>query len=312
MAYGDIFTNAYALTFNPAVGIVVGSTNAGSTLIESSNETLGSGSTVNVSQNLSSSGSVSYLGTATIGGQYQGIVVYNSATNTEFLLTNDSLSSGAPVTVDAASNPAPGGEADFDVLTDMPVTCFMAGTGIRTPSGDVAVESLAAGDAVVLADGRSAAIVWVGRQTIVTRFADSARSFPVRIKANAIAPSQPERDLLVSPAHAILVDGILAQAGALVNGVSIVRETQVAERFAYYHVETAEHALLLAEGLAAESFVNNSDDGRFDNWADRADVAIPEMQLPLAKSARQVPSVIKARLQARAAELFGDFASVAA
>ena len=311
MAYGDTFTNAYTLTFSPATGLVVGNTNLGSTIVESPNEVAGSGSTLNVDTTLSASGTVGYMGTAAVGGQFAGIVVYNSSTNTEYLLTNSNLMSGTGVNVDEASDPTPGGQADFDLLTDMPV-CFMAGTGIRTPSGDVAIETLSAGDQVVLSNGNIVPVVWVGRQTVVTRFADPVRALPIRIKADAIAPSQPARDVLVSPAHAILVDGVLVQAGALVNGLSIVRETNVPARFSYFHVEVAEHALLLAEGLAAESFVHNAEDGRFDNWADRADVVIPEMDLPLAKSARQVPAAIQARLSARASELFGSDLSVAA
>ena len=63
-----------------------------------------------------------------------------------------------------------------------------------------------------------------------------------------------------------MVDDILIQAGALVNGLSIVRESNVAETFVYYHIELAEHALVLAEGTPAESFVDNIHRMAFDNW----------------------------------------------
>jgi hypothetical protein len=37
----------------------------------------------------------------------------------------------------------------------------------------------------------------------------------------------PHRDLLISPDHALLVDNVLINAGVLVNGISIIRETVV-------------------------------------------------------------------------------------
>ena len=44
--------------------------------------------------------------------------------------------------------------------------CFMEGTLIRTPSGDVPVETLKAGDLVVLADNAVAPVRWLGRSTV--------------------------------------------------------------------------------------------------------------------------------------------------
>jgi hypothetical protein len=193
----------------------------------------------------------------------------------------------------------------------------MAGTGIRTPSGDVAVETLKIGDLVMLSDGGVAPVSWLGIQTVSTIFADKLRALPIRIKAGALGDSMPVRDLLISPDHAVLVGDILVQAGALVNGVSIVRETNVPESFTYYHVEVADHSLVLAENLAAETFVDNVDRRGFDNWAEHealygAQETIAEMDYPRARSARQVPAAIRARLTARAQALYGaDLAAAA-
>ncbi len=152
--------------------------------------------------------------------------------------------------------------------TDITVTCFCAGTRIATPGGNVPVEQLRIGDLVSLANGNAAPVRWVGRQTVSTRFADPLRSLPVRIRAGALGGHLPRRDLLVSPGHALLLDGVLVQAGALAGVRGVARETAMPEVFTYWHVELDEHSLLLAEGAAAESWLEVAEDVPFDNRAD--------------------------------------------
>jgi hypothetical protein len=181
----------------------------------------------------------------------------------------------------------------------------------------VPVEKLQAGDLVTVSDGRALPVRWLGRQTVAQLFADPLRILPIRIKADALGPNEPQRDLLLSPDHAILVDGVLVQAAALVNGLSIVRETKMPPVFTYYHVEVADHSLVYAEGVQAETFIDNVDRLGFDNWAEHEalhgdGVTITEMDLPRAKAVRQVPQSTRTRLAARMAELFeADVASAA-
>ena len=199
--------------------------------------------------------------------------------------------------------------SDFG-LSSAPPICFLAGTHIDTPTGERRVEDLRPGDRVLTADGLSAPARWIGRQTVSTRFADPLRTAPIRIRAGALAEGHPRRDLLVSPDHALLVDELLVQAGALVNGVSILRETDVPEAVVYYHVELDDHALIMAEGAPAETFIDNVQRLAFDNWAEHEALyphgkPMAEMALPRALAHRQVPRATRERLAARAAALFG-------
>jgi len=183
--------------------------------------------------------------------------------------------------------------------------CFMAGTLIRTPSGEVPVESLKRGDLVLTNDGREIPVCWLGRQTVSTVFADKLRVLPIRIKAGALGENVPSRDLLVSPDHALLVEGALIHGGALVNGSSVVRETNVPRTFTYYHVEVDDHSLILAENTPAETFVDNVDRLAFDNWAEHEALytegkAITELPYPRAKAHRQVPVSTRVKLAERA------------
>lgn len=89
------------------------------------------------------------------------------------------------------------------------------------------------------------------------------------------------RDLRVSPEHAIFMGDILVQAAALVDGVTVLREQSIPEQFTYCHVELASHELLLAEGVPAESFVDNVDRMHFHNWDARTAPEEAIVELPI-------------------------------
>jgi hypothetical protein len=207
-------------------------------------------------------------------------------------------------TITFANEPERLTTANFNAVRDADGTeitlCFYPGTRIATPDGDVAVEDLRAGDAVLTANGEMP-VRWIGRSEVATRFADKLRSLPVRIKAGALGGGLPLRDLLVSPDHALFLDDVLVHASALVDGVNILRDYDVPEVFSYYHVELASHELLLAEGSWAESFVDNVERMHFHNWDEREAPAeaIVEMAYPRAKSVRQLPAALRARLARR-------------
>lgn len=228
------------------------------------------------------------------------------------IASDDPIPDGTRLTLTfTPAEPGPGGGGLFDVAGNKAV-CFCAGTLIATPDGLVAVETLRAGDLVLsAADGTARPVRWIGRQAIATRFTDARSNLPIRILAGALAEGLPQRDLLVSPQHAIALDGLLVQAGALVNGATVRQEpaTALPARFTYFHIELADHALVLAEGVPAETFVDSVTRSRFDNHAEYlalqgdAPAATGEMDTPRVKSPRQLPPAIKARLDARALAL---------
>jgi autotransporter passenger strand-loop-strand repeat protein/ELWxxDGT repeat protein len=145
--------------------------------------------------------------------------------------------------------------------------CYLAGTRIRTTRGEVEVESLRAGDRALSAFGGTSEIVWTGHRDVdCARHPVPADVLPVRIRAGAFGPGLPARDLRLSPDHAVFVDlagdgGVLIPVRYLVNERTIVQEA--AGRITYWHVECAQHDVLLAEDLPAESYLDTGNRDAF-------------------------------------------------
>ena len=200
--------------------------------------------------------------TVSSGGRGSGasgtIVLSNGDT-----LALTGITGGSPWAVETT---AVGGGSAFSLA---PV-CYAVGTRLLTPDGERPIETLAVGDLVMtLAEGRLRAqsVVWIGRRCIdLARHPRLEVVAPIRIRRGAFAVAVPRRDLLVSPDHAILCDGMLIAARQLVNGASIVQES-ARGAVTYFHVELATHAILFAEGLAAESYL---DTGNRSFFADAA------------------------------------------
>lgn len=148
-------------------------------------------------------------------------------------------------------------------LVDVPLECFARGTWIETVDGPVAVEDLRVGDRVVTHGGAVEPIIWIGKRHVAcARHPRPADVWPVRITAGAFGPNEPRRDLLLSPGHAIYLEGVLIPARYLINGTTI-RSVPVAA-VSYYHVELPRHDVLLAEGLAVESYLDCNDRANFE------------------------------------------------
>jgi hypothetical protein len=138
-----------------------------------------------------------------------------------------------------------------------------------------AVEHLQIGDEVVLVRGGMASIRWIGRRSYAGRFlAANPNVRPIRFRAGSLGDGVPRRDLLVSPKHAMFLDGVLVPANCLVNGVTVVVD-HISEQAKYFHVELDTHDVLLAEGAPSESFVDDDSRGMFHNAASGKPVSGP-------------------------------------
>ncbi|HUB12280.1 MAG TPA: Hint domain-containing protein [Acetobacteraceae bacterium] len=148
------------------------------------------------------------------------------------------------------------------------VACFAAGTRILTAQGEKNVESLRPGDMVCrLAEGglQAEPVRWIGRRRIDLRLHPRPETVaPILIMRDAFADGTPHSDLTVSPDHAIFVDGKLVCARQLVNHTTICQQTAAAS-VEYFHVELISHGILLANGLAAESYLDTGNRGFFGN-----------------------------------------------
>ena len=206
---------------------------------------------------------------ATSENKFNGIdntvTLYNGATQLGTVTLASAPTAGT--FFDFAPDATAGGGigAGTDLYLDS-VVCYAAGTHILTPAGERAVESIRAGDSIVTQAGNDRLerrVKWVGSRRIdLTRHPRPWLAAPVRILRDGFADGVPRRDLVLSPDHAVFVDNKLICARRLINGATIFQETDRAS-VVYYHIELDEHAILLAEGLPAESYLDTGNRGFF-------------------------------------------------
>ncbi len=154
----------------------------------------------------------------------------------------------------------------FDMVNDNQggtiITCFLSGSMISTSDGDIAVEDIQIGDQVVAFDWESNTditrpVVWVGKAhaTVRAGLPDDEAGYPVRILKDAIADGVPNKDMLITPEHCLFFEDKFVPVRMLVNGVSIFYDKPMTS-YDYYHVETAQHSVITADGMLTESYLD--------------------------------------------------------
>ncbi len=153
-----------------------------------------------------------------------------------------------------------------DFTNAVTAACYAAGTRILTEAGETPIEALAVGDRVATAAGRLARIVWLGHRRIACSSHPMPETvWPVRVRAGAFGPGLPHADLLLSPDHAVLIDGALIPIRCLLNGSGIAQEA--CDAITYWHLELASHAAVFAQGLPAETYLDTGNRGAFEGAA---------------------------------------------
>ena len=156
-----------------------------------------------------------------------------------------------PASDQAMAPHAAAGRVAHAWLTD--AAGFLRGTRILTESGELPVEDLLPGMIAVTAGGGRRQIVQVGQLRVhLARHPHPNAARPVRVRRGALGNGVPSRDLIVSPDHGFLLNTVLIPARALVNGATIVPESQW-QGIHYYTVALDAHDVLLADSAPAES-----------------------------------------------------------
>jgi hypothetical protein len=144
------------------------------------------------------------------------------------------------------------------------IPCFTPGSLIATPKGEVPVETLRAGDRIITRDNGIQEIRWVGSRTLSREELARAPGLkPILIRAGSLGYGLPERDMVVSPQHRILVSGertqlyfdeseVLVAAKHMVNGSTIQLLDTL--RTTYIHFMFDRHEVVLSDGAWTESF----------------------------------------------------------
>lgn len=154
---------------------------------------------------------------------------------------------------------------------------------------------------MTLADGTDVRIKAIGETFVNPRLCNPKTMNPIQIAKNALGQGMPSRDLMVSPDHAIEIDGVLYTAGSLANGDSISQLPRMPlDGFTYYHIETENHALVLANNVPAETFIDYAGRTGFEHSAPSVG-SITEMALQRVSGAAMVPASLKNRLTGKKA-----------
>lgn len=156
------------------------------------------------------------------------------------------------------------GTMRFTHIENIIIPCFTPGTRIATIRGEVLVEDLEVGDRIITRDNGIQDIRWIGTRSLTrTEMLGQQNLLPIRIRQGALGNGLPERDMMVSPNHRMLVASekaafffeereVLVAAKHLV-GMPGVEVADVAD-VTYIHFMFDHHEVVLSDGTWSESF----------------------------------------------------------
>jgi hypothetical protein len=136
----------------------------------------------------------------------------------------------------------------------------------------VPVETLRPGDRVTTMSGAHRALRWVGAGRTLVTPRNKDRVAPVVVRRHAIREFVPRHDLYITRGHSLYLEGVLIPVEELINHRSIawVEDARVVE---FYHLELDSHDVVLAEGVAAETYREDENAPLFLNHAYRPPLA---------------------------------------
>ncbi|MBK4216318.1 Hint domain-containing protein [Paracoccus caeni] len=195
-------------------------------------------------------------------------------------------------------------------ITGSEIVCFATGTLIDTEHGPIPVEDLEIGMNVRTLDRGLQPIRWLGSRRLTSaELAVNEKLRPIRIRRGVLAENVPDRDLIVSPQHRILVSSPIAQRmfGArevlvaakqllVLDGVEIADDIG---DVTYHHFLFDRHEIVTSNGAMTESLFPGGEALKAVGPEAREEIfaIFPEWRdnLPHFEAAREFPAAHQAR-----------------
>jgi hypothetical protein len=145
------------------------------------------------------------------------------------------------------------------------MSCFTPGTSIATPTGEVLVEDLIIGDKIITRDNGFREIQWIGAKRMDGhKLQNNPHLQPVQMQKGSLGKGLPERGMLVSPNHRMLVKSdrvalYFEQKEVLVAAKHLVNPSEGTNTIAsmgttYIHFMFKNHEIVLSNGVWTECF----------------------------------------------------------
>lgn len=150
--------------------------------------------------------------------------------------------------------------------------CYLPGTALMTPGGERLIETLKPGDRVItLRNGveQSETIIWTGkaRHNVGSdRLDDDRAGYPICFRKDALGEGKPNQDLYVTAEHCLYLAGCFVLARMLVNDMTIFYDRTITD-YEYHHIELERHAIILANGVESESYLDTGNRMIFEQSA---------------------------------------------